>query len=101
MSDIEATIRMAAEQCRRVVLRYRGPSGKEYEREMEPYVLGETELIAFEYLEDRYRAYPLSRILSAEITPRSFQPRRPIRMGASDPRSTARNGAPEGAPAKP
>ena len=90
MSEIEATIRTAAEQCRRLVLRYQGPSGREYERELEPYVLGETELVAFEYLEDRYRSYPLSRILSAELTPRTFQPRRSILMGAVDPRRAPR-----------
>jgi len=93
MSEIEATIRAAAEQCRRLIVRYQGASGGQYERELEPYVLGDTELVAFEYFEDRFRSYPLARILSAELTPRTFQPRRPILVGASDPRHAPRSAA--------
>jgi predicted DNA-binding transcriptional regulator YafY len=96
MTDIEATLRTAAEQCRRVVVRYEGGSGSEYERELEPYVVGSSELVAFEYLENCYRSYPLSRILAAEVTPRSFMPRRPIEVGATDPRRAARDSAEAG-----
>jgi predicted DNA-binding transcriptional regulator YafY len=80
MTEIQDTIRNAAEQHRRVLVRFHSFSGIEYEREMEPYVLGETDLLGFEYLRNEYRTLALSRIISAEITPREFVPRREIEI---------------------
>jgi hypothetical protein len=80
MSDIETTIRTAAEQCRRVIVRFQSPSGTQYEREMEPYVLSETELTGFEYVRNGYHTLPLADIVSLELTPRHFQPRRAIEL---------------------
>jgi predicted DNA-binding transcriptional regulator YafY len=80
MGDIETAIRTAAEQRRRVIIRYRSPHGTEYEREMEPYVLNESELVAFEYFNSEFRTLPLSSILELEITSRHFEPRREVEM---------------------
>ena len=80
MEDFETAIRTAAEQCRRVIVRYRSSSGTEYEREMEPYALSESELFGFEYFNSEFRKVPLSSILALEITPRHFEPRREVEI---------------------
>ena len=80
MEDIETAIRTAAEQCRRVIVRYRSSTGTEYEREMEPYALSESELFGFEYFNSEFRKVPLSSILQLEITPRHFEPRREVEV---------------------
>jgi len=80
VEDFEAAIRTAAEQCRRVIVRYRSSSGVECEREMEPYALSESELFGFEYFNSEFRKVPLSSILALEITPRHFEPRREVEI---------------------
>jgi predicted DNA-binding transcriptional regulator YafY len=80
MEDVETAIRTAAEQCRRVIVRYQSESGTECEREMEPYALTGSELLAFEYLNSEFRKVPLSSILALEITPRHFEPRRAVEI---------------------
>ena len=80
MEDIERAIRTAAEQCRRVIVRYRSSTGTEYEREMEPYALSESELFGFEYFNSEFRKVPLSSIVHLEITPRHFEPRREVEI---------------------
>ena len=80
MEDFETAIRTAAEQCRRVIVRYRSSSGTEYEREMEPYALSDSYLFGFEYFNSEFRKVPLSSILSLEITPRHFEPRREVEI---------------------
>ena len=81
MTDIQTTIRTAAEERRRVIVRFRSSTGIEYEREMEPYTLGETDLMGYDYLINGFRTLALRRIESAELTDRHFEPRQAIDMG--------------------
>lgn len=78
MSDVERVIREAGREQRRVLVRVESTPGNRYERELEPYAIKDGELVAFSYLRDEFRTVPMKEIYSAELTPRSFTPRRPI-----------------------
>ena len=80
MPSIEDVLRDAARQLRRVMIYFRSNSGRDYEREMEPYAIKDGELLAFSYLRDEFRTVRLDDIASVEITPRQFTPRREIEL---------------------
>ncbi len=76
--DIEQTIRDAGRQRRRVLVQVRPRVGDGYERELEPYCIESGELYAFSYVRNEFRTVHLDEIQSVEITPRTFEPRRPV-----------------------
>ncbi len=80
MQNTEDVLRHAARQHRRVMISFRGSSGREYEREMEPYAIKDGELIAYSYFRDEFRTVRLADIASVEITPREFTPRREVEL---------------------
>lgn len=81
MQDIENALRDAARQRRRVLIQFAsGVPGGEYEREMEPYAIRNGELVAFSYFRDEFRTVPLAEIRGVEVTPRSFEARRPVEL---------------------
>ncbi|MGH7664282.1 MAG: WYL domain-containing protein [Gemmatimonadaceae bacterium] len=80
MLRTEDILRDAGRQLRRVLIQFHSSSGREYEREMEPYAIRDGELVAFSYLRDEFRTVKLGEITGVEITPRSFTPRREIEL---------------------
>lgn len=81
MSDIEAVLREAARQRRRVLIQFgTDDAEREYEREMEPYAIRDGALYAFSYFRDEFRTVPLADIRGVEVTPRSFEARRPVEL---------------------
>ena len=74
----EGTIRAAARENRRVMVRFETDPGQVAEREFEPYAIEDARLIAYSYLRDEFRELPLADIRGVEITPRTFAPRRPV-----------------------
>jgi predicted DNA-binding transcriptional regulator YafY len=80
MSDVERILREAARERRRVIVNFEYAPGKHYDRELEPYAIREGELVAFSYLRDEFRTLPLADIRRVEVTPRSFEPRRPVEL---------------------
>jgi predicted DNA-binding transcriptional regulator YafY len=80
----EQTIRSAAEERRRLCVRFRSPEGRVYEREMEPYGIRGGNLVAFSYYRDEFREVPLADILSLTDTGRRFDPRPHARMSGLD-----------------
>lgn len=81
MSDIETALREAARQRRRVLIQFgEDTPGREYEREMEPYAIRDGALYAFSYFRDEFRTVPLADIRGVEVTPRSFEARRPVEL---------------------
>jgi hypothetical protein len=78
MHEHEEIIREAARQRRRVAVRMQYTNGQEYEREWEPYAIENGELLAFSSFRDEYRRVKLDDILSVEISPRTFEPRRSV-----------------------
>lgn len=80
MTDHEHLIREAGREQRRVLVRFESSPGMQYERELEPYAIREGELLAFSYLRNEFRTLRMNDIRRVELTPRSFQPRRPIEL---------------------
>jgi predicted DNA-binding transcriptional regulator YafY len=81
VSDIEAVLRDAARQRRRVLIQFGSDvADREYEREMEPYAIRDGLLYAFSYFRDEFRTVPLTEIRGVEMTPRSFEARRPVEL---------------------
>lgn len=80
MSQVEQILREAGRERRRVLVNFEYAPGKTYDRELEPYAIRDGELIAFSYLRNEFRTLRLSDIRRVEITPRSFEPRRPIEL---------------------
>ena len=81
MPDIEAVLREAARQRRRVLIQFGSDdAAPDYEREMEPYAIRDGALYAFSYFRDEFRTVPLADIRSVEVTPRSFEARRPVEL---------------------
>ncbi len=78
LHDIEQTIRDAGRQHRRVLVHVRPRTGDAYGRELEPYSIEGGVLHAFSYVRNAFRTLPLDEIQSVEITPRTFEPRRPV-----------------------
>lgn len=80
MQDIETILRDAGRQRRRVLINFSSEPGQEFEREMEPYAIRDGELYAFSYFRDEFRTLAIADIKSVEMTPRSFEARRPIEL---------------------
>ncbi|HEU4630584.1 MAG TPA: WYL domain-containing protein [Gemmatimonadaceae bacterium] len=79
MTHFEDIIREAGREQRRVLIQFEcTPGGRCYERELEPYAIQDGRLIAFSYLRNEFRTLALDEIRRVEVTPRSFQPRRPV-----------------------
>lgn len=79
MTHFEDVIREAGREQRRVLIQFEcTPGGRCYERELEPYAIQDGRLIAFSYLRNEFRTLALDEIRRVEVTPRSFQPRRPV-----------------------
>jgi hypothetical protein len=78
INDFEGTIRAAGREKRRVLVRFESTPGEVAEREFEPYAIEDETLIAFSYLRDEFRTLPMAHIRAVEITPRTFEPRRPV-----------------------
>ena len=74
----EGTIREAARENRRVMVRVEITPGELCERELEPYAIEDANLVAYSYLRDEFRRVPMADIRGVEITPRTFAPRRPV-----------------------
>jgi predicted DNA-binding transcriptional regulator YafY len=72
----------AARARRRVRIRfsYTGEREVEYEREMEPYAIRDGDLVAFSCFRNEFRTLPLSTIISVEISPDTFSPKREIEL---------------------
>lgn len=73
-------LREAARQRRRVMIHMRESSGRDYEREMEPYAIRDGYLYAFSYFRDEFRSVPIADIAEVEITSREFEPRREVEL---------------------
>ena len=80
MSDFENLLREAGREQRRVLVKFDCGPDKVYERELEPYAIRDGELYAFSYLRNEFRTLKLDDIRRVEVTPRNFQPRRPIEL---------------------
>lgn len=81
MADIENALREAARQRRRVLIQFGADAqNSDYEREMEPYAIQNGELYAYSYFRHEFRTVPLASIRGVEVTPRSFEARRPIEL---------------------
>ena len=80
MSDFERLIREAGREQRRVLVKFEVRPGTVYERELEPYAIRDGELHAFSYLRNEFRTLRLDTIRRVELTPRTFEPRRPIEL---------------------
>ncbi len=80
MSDFENLIREAGREQRRVLIKFDCGPDTVYERELEPYAIRDGELYAFSYLRNEFRTLRMNDIRRVELTPRSFQPRRPIEL---------------------
>lgn len=81
MTAIEDILRDAARQRRRVLIQFgNNAADRDYEREMEPYAIRDGALYAFSYFRDEFRTVPLSDIKGVELTPRSFEARRPVEL---------------------
>ncbi|HLV25866.1 MAG TPA: WYL domain-containing protein [Gemmatimonadales bacterium] len=78
MHDVEQVIRDAGRQHRRVLVRVNPRAGEAYERELEPYGIVDGVLHAFSYLRNEFRTVKMEEIADVKITPRSFEPRRPV-----------------------
>lgn len=79
MTHFEDVIREAGREQRRVLIQIETkPGGRTYERELEPYAIEGGRLIAFSYLRNEFRTVELDEIRRVEVTPRSFNPRRPV-----------------------
>lgn len=80
MTDFERLIREAGREQRRILVKFEVRPGHEYEREFEPYAIRDGELHAFSYLRNEFRTLRMDTITRVELTPRTFQPRRPIEL---------------------
>jgi predicted DNA-binding transcriptional regulator YafY len=78
MENVEHILREAARERRRILVNFEYAPGQTYDRELEPYAIEDGELIAYSYLRDEFRTLALADIRRIEVTPRSFEPRRPI-----------------------
>lgn len=78
MHDVEQVIRDAGRQHLRVLVRVNPRVGDAYERELEPYGIEDGVLHAFSYLRNEFRTVKIDEIADVKVTPRSFEPRRPI-----------------------
>jgi hypothetical protein len=78
VEGFEGAIRAAAREHRRVMVRLEIDPGHVAERELEPYAIEESTLVAYSYLRDEFRRVPMADIRGVEITPRTFAPRRPV-----------------------
>lgn len=78
--DIESVIRDAGRQHRRVLVQVQPRVGSPYERELEPYRIADGSLYAFSYVRNEFRTVRLDEIQGVEVTPRTFEPRRPVEL---------------------